>query len=90
MLWGHTHTHIASAFTYAPPMEALCSPHRFASAFEIKQRHHREEYNLHTGVKIGPWSVISFSSYVHLAFGAPIFLISTVCFPLELELSKNE
>jgi len=49
---GVGETHIASAFTYATPLEALCSPQRFAPAFEIKQRHYREEYNLHTEIKV--------------------------------------
>jgi hypothetical protein len=38
-------------FTYFPPMEALCSPQGYAPAFETKQRHHPEKYNLHTDVK---------------------------------------
>lgn len=60
---GGGRRHIASAFTYAPPMEALCSPQRFAPAFETKQRHHREEYNLHTDVKVGSLG-LSFRSQV--------------------------
>jgi len=59
-VWGG---HIAFAFTYTPPMEALCFPHSFAPAFETKQRHHREEYNLHTDVQVGSLG-LSFHSQV--------------------------
>jgi hypothetical protein len=55
--------HIAFAFTYAPPMEALYFPQSFAPAFETKQRHHREEYNLHTDVQVGSLG-LSFHSQV--------------------------
>lgn len=44
-------------------MEALCFPQRFAPAFETKQRHCWEEYNLHTDVKVGSL-FLSFHSQV--------------------------